>query len=83
MCAVRLSGPLEYEQDLNLKCLRVDRAETTSFFTFADTVSARKFHNTNECYGWMGVRFQAHPRDETSNIIIRVRILNKTNAPQQ
>ena len=83
VCRDRLEAMLDYEQDLNLKRLREDRGDTTAFFTFADTVSARNFHGTNECHGWLGVKFQAHPRDESSQIIIHVRMLDKTNALQQ
>ncbi len=83
VCRPRLESMLAYEQDLNLERLRKDRGDTTVFFTFADTVSARIFHGTNECHGWMGVRFQAHPRDENSQIIIHVRMLDRTNALQQ
>jgi len=50
---------------------------------FADTVSARNFKGTNECHGWMGVRFQAHPRDQDSQIILHVRMLDTENALQQ
>jgi len=50
---------------------------------FADTVSARNFKGTNECHGWLGVKFQAHPGDEDSQIIIHVRMLDGDNALQQ
>lgn len=83
VCRDRLESMLEYEQDLNLERLKSERGDTTAFFTFADTVSARNYHGTNECHGWMGVRFQAHPRDESSQIIIHVRMLDTTNALQQ
>jgi len=83
VCRERLERMLKYEQDLNIERLQVERGDTTAFFTFADTVSARNFHGTNECHGWLGVRFQAHPRDESSEIIIHVRMLDKTNALQQ
>ena len=46
-------------------------------------MSARNFKGTNECHGWMGVRFQAHPRDQDSQIIIHVRMLDTENALQQ
>jgi len=55
----------------------------TSFFAFADTVSARSFRGGNECHGWMGVRFQSRPRDDDSQIIIHVRMLDNENALQQ
>jgi hypothetical protein len=79
----RLESMLNYEHDLNLKRLRDARGDTTSFFAFADTVSARNYKGTNECHGWMGVKFQAHPRDQDSQIIIHVRMLDTENALQQ
>ncbi len=83
VCRPRLESMLAYEQDLNMERLRAERGDTTAFFSFADTVSARNYHGTNECHGWLGVRFQAHPRDENSQIIIHVRMLDSTNARQQ
>src|SRR5215475_5534859 len=74
---------LDYEQGLNQNRLRESRGDTTAFFVFADTVSARSFKGTNECHGWMGVRFQAHPRDEASQIVLHVRMLDTENALQQ
>ena len=59
------------------------RGDTTAFFAFADTVSARNYKGTNECHGWMGVRFQAYPRDQDSQIILHVRMLDAENAIQQ
>lgn len=83
VCRSRLESMLEYEQNLNMERLRKSRGDSTAFFTFADTVSARNYHGTNECHGWLGFRFQAHPRDENSQILIHVRMLDKTNARQQ
>src|SRR5450631_3007576 len=71
----RLQAMLDLEHRLNLERLRATRGDHTAFFVFADTVSARNFHGTNECHGWMGVKYQAHPRDEDSQIIIHVRML--------
>jgi hypothetical protein len=83
VCRKRLEDMLQHEHSLNLERLRDSRGDTTSFFAFADTVSARNFHGTNECHGWMGIRFQAHPRDLDSEIIIHVRMLDTENALQQ
>ena len=83
VCRQRLEDMLDHEHALNLSRLRESRGDTTSFFVFADTVSARNFQGTNECHGWMGVRFQAHPRDQDSQIIIHVRMLDTENALQQ
>ncbi|MFT5524346.1 MAG: hypothetical protein ACI9HK_002298, partial [Pirellulaceae bacterium] len=83
VCRKRMEDMLEHEHSLNLERLRDGRGETTAFFAFADTVSARNFHGTNECHGWMGIRFQAHPGDEDSQIILHVRMLDTENALQQ
>ncbi len=79
----RLQSMLDYEHDLNLERLRNSRGDSTAFFVFADTVSARNFRGTNECHGWLGVKYQAHPRDEDSQITIHVRMLDHENALQQ
>lgn len=83
VCRERLQSMLDYEHRLNLDRLRDDRGDATAFFAFADTVSARNFKGTNECHGWMGIKFQAYPRDEDSQIIIHVRMLDVEAALQQ
>jgi hypothetical protein len=83
VCRQRLESMLNHEHSLNLDRLRESRGDTTAFFVFADTVSARNFKGNNECHGWMGVRFQAHPRDQDSQIILHVRMLDSENALQQ
>ena len=83
VCRERLEAMLDYEHKLNLDRLREVRGDTTAFFAFADTVSARNFQGTNACHGWMGIKFQAHPRDEDSQIIIHVRMLDNEAALQQ
>lgn len=79
----RLQSMLDYEHALNLERLRASRGDTTAFFAFADTVAARNYQGTNECHGWMGVKYQAHPRDEDSQIILHVRMLDDGNDLQQ
>jgi len=83
VCRERLEAMLGYEYDLTLERLGAERGESTAFFSFADTVSARNYHGTNECHGWLGVRFQAQPGAEPSEIIIHVRMLDTENALQQ
>ncbi len=79
----RLEAMLAYEQQLNRERLTEKRGESTSFFTFADTVSARNFQGTNECHAWMGLRFQVTPGGDDNLIIIHVRMLDDNNAAQQ
>ena len=83
VCRPRLEAMLDHEHKLNISRLQDSRGDTTCFFVFADTVSARNYQGTNECHGWMGVRFQAYPRDQDSQIILHVRMLDAENALQQ
>jgi hypothetical protein len=79
----RLQGMLDHEHGLNLERLAVDAPRQHGFFAFANTVAARNYQGTNECHGWMGVKYQAHPRDDNSQIIIHVRMLDRENDLQQ
>src|SRR5579862_3898699 len=83
VCRQRLQSMLDYEHELNVSRLKESRGDHTAFFAFADTVSARNFQGTNECHGWMGVKFQSHPRDQDSQIILHVRMKDKENGLQQ
>jgi hypothetical protein len=79
----RLQAMLRYEFDLLLERLDKTRGDNCGFFAFANTVAARSFSRQEEGRGWMGIRFQAAPRLEPSEIIIHVRMLDKENARQQ
>jgi hypothetical protein len=74
--AGRLQGMLDKEFQLNVERLDDERGDENCFFAFADTVVARSFGGGNECHGWMGVKFQAQPRDEPSQIVMHVRMLD-------
>jgi hypothetical protein len=83
VCRERLESMLEYEQRLNLERLAGARGDHTTFFSFADTVSARSFRGNNECHGWMGIKFQTQPGGSSQQIVIHVRMLDIENALQQ
>ncbi len=83
VCRERLEDMLDLEYKLNIERLSEQRGENTAFFAFADTVSARNYHGTNECHGWLGIRFQTEPGAAPSDIIIHVRMLDNENALQQ
>jgi hypothetical protein len=83
VCRQRLERMLEYEHALNLERLRERRGNTTAFFTFADTVKAASFSGSSQCHGWMGVRFQSHPRDADSQILLHVNMLDREKEAQQ
>jgi hypothetical protein len=79
----RLQNMLDYEFKLLIERLGEKRGAQTSFFAFSDTVSARNYLGTNECHGWMGIKFQLQPQAEPSEIIIHVNMLDKENLQQQ
>ncbi len=79
----RLMKMLDYEFTLLIERLNEKRGSQTSFFVFADTVSARNYLGTNECHGWLGIKFQLQPMAEPSTIIIHVNMLDKENIQQQ
>ncbi len=79
----RLIQMMGHEYRLLDERLREDRGSETRFFVFANTVSARNYRGTNECHGWMGLRFQLEPGAEPNDIIIHVRMLDGSNILQQ
>jgi hypothetical protein len=81
--AGRLQGMLDKEFQLNVERLDDERGDENCFFAFADTVVARSYRGSNECHGWMGVKFQAQPHDEPSQIVMHVRMLDIEAFAQQ
>ncbi len=79
----RLEAMLDHEHRLNLERLSADRGSDTAFFAFANTVAAQSYRGNRECHAWMGIRFQAAPGAEDSQIVLHVRLLDPTNAQQQ
>ena len=79
----RLQAMLDHEYAHNIERLSAMRGDTTSFFAFADTVATRNFQGTNECHGWLGVKFQAQPHDKASQVLVHIRLLDQDAAAQQ
>ena len=79
----RLEAMLEHEWDQLLGQLQKSRGTSTRFFAFADTISARNFAGTNECHGWMGIRFQDQPEGEAQDILLHLNLRDSSNLSQQ
>ena len=79
----RLEKMLEREYTLLVKRLGAARGANTAFFVFANTVSARDYHGTNICHGWLGVRFQTEPGAAPNTISLHVNLNDPTNRRQQ
>ncbi len=79
----RLQAMLDREFNLDVERLGHERGDNTSFFAFADTVVARSYQGSNECHGWMGIKFQSRAHDEPSQIVLHVRMLDAEASLQQ
>lgn len=79
----RLVRMIHYEYDLLNERLAEARGTASTFFAFANTVAAKSYRGTHDCHGWLGIRFQADPMGEPSDIVIHVRMLDKENVQQQ
>jgi hypothetical protein len=79
----RLKLMLDHEYELLLERLSPIRGDRTTFFVFADTVATSNHQGTNEAHGWLGLRFQADPMGEPSEIVLHVRMWDKDVVLQQ
>ncbi len=81
----RLMQMLDHEFTLLRERLMAQRGASTRFFVFANTVAARGYNHSDkrESHGWMGVRLQTDPMGSPCDIILHVRMLDKSNAAQQ
>lgn len=81
VCRSRLEKMLKYEHDLLVE--RLDGQKPgCRYFAFANTVSARNYHGTNEAHGWFGVRFGQSAKD-CSELIVHIRMGDNTAQLQQ
>ena len=78
----RLSSMLKYEYDILEERLGPKRGKETTFFSFCNTVRARGYKDTEECYGWLGIRLQLKPETKPCDIVIHVRLLDESNTDQ-
>ncbi len=78
----RIYKMLDHEYDLMEERIRVERPET-SFFSFANTVSAINYQRTIKGNGWMGLRFQTDPNAAPNNMVLHARMLDNDNRLQQ
>jgi len=79
----RILAMLDHEYDLLIQRLDDERGDKTNFFVFANSVSARNFQGTNECHGWLGLRYQSEPHGEPSELLLHVNMRDPSNTRQQ
>jgi hypothetical protein len=80
---LRLEAMMESEWKQLLAELQASRGATTRFFTYVDTISARNFAGTNECHGWVGLRFQQASGGPASDVVLHINLQDPTNLQQQ
>lgn len=78
----RVTSMLDHEYDLLIERLSEERADSSTFFTFCNTVRARGYKDKEECHGWMGVRLQLKPGGAPCDILCHVRLLDDENMDQ-
>jgi hypothetical protein len=79
----RLEAMLDSEWKQLLAQLGPTRGPHTRFFSFVDTIAARNYSGTNECHGWIGLRFIQQPNGPPNDVILHVNLQDPTNSQQQ
>jgi hypothetical protein len=79
----RLQSMFETEWAQLIGQLQFSRGADTKFFSFVDTVSSRNYAETNDCHGWVGLRFQSRPRGGPNEVIFHVNLRDPSNVGQQ
>ena len=79
----RLVAMLEQEFVQLIDRLGPGRGDAKSFFAFADTVATRGYRNVGNGRGWVGVRLQARPHEEPSEIIVHAHLCDSAATRQQ
>ncbi len=80
----RIEAMLDHEYPLLVQRLDQTRGDKDCFFVFADTVAThgRRGSNTGG-HGWLGIRFQAHPKHTPSQILLHVQLLDSVTTGEQ
>ena len=79
----RLQAMLESEWEQLISQLHASRGADTKLFSFVDTVSARNYLGTNDCHGWVGLRFMREAGGAANNVILHVNLRDPSNVQQQ
>jgi len=79
----RLQAMLDVEWKQLIEELSASRGDSTKFFSFVNTVSARNYAGTNDCHGWIGLRFLRKPLEFPNQVILHVNLRDPSNVQQQ
>jgi hypothetical protein len=70
----RLNAMLDHEFAQVSEQLRQKHGDSKCFFAFANTVATRRFHSPEDGRGWIGIRFQPRPNEESSQITLHAHL---------
>lgn len=79
----RVLAMMEKEFGLVVERVKETRSRNSRFFAYAATAAAKSFKGDNECHAWCGVRIQMYPDAPPADIVIHVRMRDKTVESQQ
>lgn len=79
----RVQAMLDKEFDLVVERVCDTRPKESRFFAYATTVAAKSFNRNNECHAWCGVKIQMYPGAAPSEIVLHVRMKDKSAEQQQ
>lgn len=79
----RVRAMIEREFAMVVERVKDHRPKSSTFFAYAATVAAKSFNRNNECHAWCGIRLQLYPEAPPSDIIVHVRMLDKSANEQQ
>jgi hypothetical protein len=79
----RLDAMLDTEWAQLLAQLHPSRGADAKFFSYVDTISARNYAGTNDCHGWVGLRFLREPGGASHDVVLHVNLRDRSNVQQQ
>ncbi len=79
----RVKKMLDKEFRLVLERVGDKRPEKSTYFAFADTITAKSYSQKGECHGWLGIKLQLFPGAAACEILLHVRMLDESNLMQQ
>jgi hypothetical protein len=82
VCEDRLLQMLEKEYAMLEETL-FERADTSRFFAFANTVESLNYHKTNQGHGWIGLKFQDAIHQAPNEIVMHIKMHDTSHKGQQ
>ncbi len=80
---MRLRKMLDHEYGLIEERLSREKFPNKCFFAFANTVATINFTRKFKGHGWMGMRFQLHPKQAPNDVIFHIRMKEEEASLQQ